>query len=326
MLDNIKIDVKLDVNQLFTQLGVPLKNLPFLKMWLEKRKYIIGLIEAQTDHDKQLIREGKAYFCMETGKLIRLESLNAMQLPKAISDIREQNNFDRIVQTVLEELKNKKLEDFDIEKDTEYFNEEFTPYWEKQAYQMNREDLRDFWAKILVQEMQHPHSVSIRTMEFVKTLSQRDAKIFEKILPYVMDNLALPHIYNIIHVLDLEHLEYLGLLLNGKTGNRTEPMSLSKKYKLTFEKIKFKCYFLSDIGKELYAIADVKECDFEKLEEVFDNDPLINVGDKIKYHHRLNEKQYDAEPFQDYEKKVQKGNILLKYDGSLPRLSLEPNI
>lgn len=327
-MSNIEIakNIKLDVNQFFTQIGTLLKNAPIVRMAIEKRKYKIGLIEAQTDNDKELIKEGKAHFCFKTNQLLKLEELNPIALSDATREIRKENNSDMIWDTVFEELKNKKLEDFGNTENREYFNEEFMPYWEEESYRMNREDLRHLWAKILVKEMEYPYSVSIRTMEFVKTLSKRDANIFNKIIPYVINNNTLPHMYNVINALDIQHLEHLGLLLGNRSYNIKEGLRSFGKYALSSEKeFTFDCYSLSDIAKELYSIADVGECDFEKLEEVFDYSHKILVRYKIRFHKKIHENSYLTEPFKVYEKKVQKSGLANKYE-DLPKLSLEPNV
>ena len=328
---NTGVNIALDINQCFTQLGNVLKPIPMAIFgdYLIKQACHKSMCEKQTEQDKIAITNGLAYYDYSTKQLIYFKDIDDPKLKlEARKEADREQQQEKLFGSVCEELetKNIKPEDLGIAKDSEYFYEEFFHYWDKYSDDMRRDDLRNLWAKILVQEMQKPHTISIRTMEFVKTLSKRDANIFNIILPYVINNSTIPHIYNVIHSIDLQHLEHLGLLL----GNRGFPLEKNNsvslgKEALTSDKFQFYSYSLSDIGKELYLIADVGEYDFDKLEEAFDNDNLVKIGDKMSFHKMLNKTQYNTTPFKVYQKKEQKDNIEAKYN-HLPRLSLAPNI
>ncbi len=340
MDDNTKIVVKADVNKGLTQIGNGLGAIPILgDLFLKQahRKYIseqkiklhASLSEQQIKQYNEDIDNKLAYFDIDKNEIVYFNEIEdprirAATRKEALKEIRQE----KILDYVLEELENKniKLEDMVIGVDTDYLNEEFLPYWDKYSDDMRRAKLQNLWAKILVQEMQNPHTISIRTMEFVKTLSTRDANIFNEILPYVIGNLMIPNIYNVLHPLDLQHLEHLGLLL----GNRAFPLgkedvlSLGKQA-LTSDKFNFSSYSLSDIGKELYLIADVGDCDFDKLEEAFEYDKLVKINDKMSFHSMISEAKCETIPFRIYQKTEQKNDIRQNY-AHLPRLSLEPNI
>ena len=338
MDENTKIVVKADVNKGLTQIGNGLGAIPILgDLFLKQahRKYIseqkiklhASLSEQQIKQYNEDIDNKLAYFDIDKNEIVYFNEIEDPRIraetrKEALKEIRQE----KILDYVLEELENKniKLEDMVIGVDTNYLNEEFLPYWDKYSDDMRRADLQNLWAKILVQEMQNPHTISIRTMEFVKTLSTRDANIFNMILPYVIENGIIPHIYNIINPLDLQHLEHLGLLLGDRIGTVTGVVLFGKQILIT-NKFLLSTYSLSDIGKELYLIADVGECDFDKLEEAFDNDKRVQIGDKISFHNMINETQYKTTPFREYQKTESKNDIRQNY-AHLPRLSLEPNI
>lgn len=319
-LSNIKIDATFDGNQAIAQIGTFLECIPKLGNWVAEQKYRNKIKDALCSKHAKLIEEGKATID-ENGKIIIFDELNPIQRSKAISLAREQHNENVITELILEELKDKNPDDFVRSEDTKYSDEEFIPHWQDGFRYMNREDLQRLWARMFVQEMQHPNSVSIRTMKFIETLSKKDAEIFNKILPYVIGNSAIPYIYNIVNGMDLKHLEYLGLLLNNILKIITSTELLSNKYALSVEKeIKFSVYKLSDVGKELYSVANTKEeLDFDKLEEVYDNDYRIKVGDKISFHHKTSPTEYNKDPFRIYEKKEEK-DTMHKYR-DIPRLS-----
>ncbi len=102
-------------------------------------------------------------------------------------------------------------------------------------------------------------------------------------------------------------------------------MLLSGKQIIKSDRFQLSSYSLSDIGKELYLITNVEECDWGKLAEVFDNDNKVKIGDIMTFHNMVNEIEYNLTPFREYQKTESKNDIKQKYE-NLPRLSQEPNI
>ena len=326
-----KIDLKVtgDVNKGLTQIGSVFDLVPWFGEMLLNKKNKNTLIRECNEQERLAIANGLAW-PNDKNEIVYFNEIEdprirAATRKEALKEIRQE----KILDYVLEELENKKikLEDMviGVDTDTNYFNEEFLPYWDKYSDDMRRDDLQNLWAKILVQEMQNPHTISIRTMEFVKTLSTRDANIFNMILPYVIGKDTVPIMFNVIHPADLQYLEHRGLLL----GNRNVTLEMNAMFlgKQAFKsnKLQFYCYSLSDIGKELYLIADVGDCDFDKLEEVFDNDDRVEVGDEISFHNLADKTECEPTFFRYYQKKEHKNDIVKKY-AHLPKLSLKPNI
>lgn len=60
--------------------------------------------------------------------------------------------------------------------------------WRDNASQVSSEKLQSLWGKLLAGELRQPGSFSLRTLEFIKHLSQEDAKKIEKIAPFVISN------------------------------------------------------------------------------------------------------------------------------------------
>ena len=326
-----KIDTKLtgDFNELANQLGRAFYLVPKFGDYLIDRFYHKDMCEHQKEQDKIAMNNGLAKYDPIKKQIVYFRDIDDPKLKiEARKEADREQQQAKLFDCFTEELRNKNLslEDLVIGKDTDtnYFNEEFFHYWDKYSDDMRRADLQNLWAKILVQEMQNPHTISIRTMEFVKTLSTRDANIFNMILPYVINNDTIPHIYNIIHSLDLQHLEHLGLLIGNRTLTLEGALSFGKQI-IKCDKFQFSSYSLSDIGKELYLITNVVECDWGKLAEVFDNDGSVKMGDKISFHNMVNEIEYNLTPFREYQKTEQKNDIKQKYF-DLPILSLEPNV
>ena len=331
MDENKNVPAPKDFNQSEDQIKSVFYAMPRLVDYMIEGFYHKDLWEQQKEQDKIAMNDGLAYYDYTKKQLIYFKDIDDPKLKieahkEADREQQQKNLFD----CVLEELKNNQisLEDTVIEKntDTNYFNEEFFHYWDKYSDDIRRAGLLNFWARMLVREMQNPQTISIRTMEFVKTISKRDAHIFNMILPYVIGNGMIPYIYNVIHSLDLQHLEHLGLLLGNRAFILEKGAALALgKQALISNEFNFSSYSLSDIGKELYLIADVGDYDIDKLEEIFDNDNLVNEGDRMTFHKMLNETECDPTPFRMYQKTSPKNDIIQKYF-DLPRLSLKPNI
>ena len=327
-----KIDIKFtgNFNELVNQLVGAFYIIPGFENYLIDRFYHKDMCEHQKEQDKIAMNNGLAKYDPIKKQIVYFRDIDDPKLKiEARKEADREQQQAKLFDCFTEELRNKNLslEDLVIGKDTDtnYFNEEFFHYWDKYSDDMRRADLQNLWAKILVQEMQNPHTISIRTMEFVKTLSTRDANVFNMILPYVMCNNTTPHIYNVINTIDIQYLEHLGLLIGSRVFTLGKGDTLFGKQIIKSDKFQFSSYSLSDIGKELYLIADVGDCDFGKLEEAFDNDERVEIGDKISFHRLVSETRHNLTSFRVYQKKQHKTDIKQKYINLL-NLSEAPNI
>ena len=60
--------------------------------------------------------------------------------------------------------------------------------WRDSASKVSSEDLRGLWARVLAGEIKSPGSFSLRTLEFLKNLSQAEARSIQQLAPFVLDN------------------------------------------------------------------------------------------------------------------------------------------
>ena len=60
--------------------------------------------------------------------------------------------------------------------------------WRDSAGKVSSKDLRDVWARVLAGEIKSPGSFSLRTLEFLKNLSQAEARSIQRLAPFVLDN------------------------------------------------------------------------------------------------------------------------------------------
>lgn len=60
--------------------------------------------------------------------------------------------------------------------------------WRDCAAGVSSEDLQSLWGKVLAGEVKNPGRYSLRTLEFLRNLSQDEAKVIEKVSPFVVSN------------------------------------------------------------------------------------------------------------------------------------------
>ena len=60
--------------------------------------------------------------------------------------------------------------------------------WRDSASKVSSETLQTLWGRVLAGEVKAPGAFSLRTLEFLKNLSQEEARRIEKLAPFVIDN------------------------------------------------------------------------------------------------------------------------------------------
>ena len=80
----------------------------------------------------------------------------------------------------------------DMLTDKKVANHEPDPDWTARffncAQDVSSEDMRKIWAKILAGEVERPGKTSLRTMDTLKNMTRKDAKLFEDISSFVIGN------------------------------------------------------------------------------------------------------------------------------------------
>lgn len=182
--------------------------------------------------------------------------------------LRQEDNIEKVFEVAANELSSAEtVSDEPVDNDwiTRFFNI---------AKDVSNEDMQRVWGKILAGEIQKPGKFSYRTMETLRNLSQREATMFQKIMPFVMraggecffsSNEDLLNEYNIIFA-DLLLLQECGLvnisLSNNPSVSQTKNSFLYSDtvivhfWGYTDEEVtlRFGVHTLTTAGKELYSI------------------------------------------------------------------------
>lgn len=183
---------------------------------------------AQAEADASLIKvkaeiEAERLIALEqirTQKLLELAKSSDNKAPvemrlerrKIFQELREQNNLDNIFLQTAYELPSEVSE--------VPVDEDWVASFVDTVKNVSNEQMQSLWSKILAGEITKPGSFSLRTLQFVKTMSQEEAELFTKFCNYIWhvdpSNRNYFHIYtdeakSHLATIGLRHIDYIGL-------------------------------------------------------------------------------------------------------------------
>lgn len=148
--------------------------------WMEGRVRKAELIAAQTSKDCADIKNGLVTYTGEN--VIPFEpqatvasSFEALHKLNHASDAKRLHAAMREAARQISEVSEELVSDEPLSQD--FFN-----HWRREAEMIDDEALRQWWARILVEETKTPRSISPRTLDVVKNLSQEEAEIFRTMI------------------------------------------------------------------------------------------------------------------------------------------------
>ncbi|EGR2287308.1 DUF2806 domain-containing protein [Vibrio parahaemolyticus] len=150
--------------------------------------------------------------------------------------------------------------------------------WREYAGRVSTEDLQLLWGKVLAGEVKNPGSYSYRTLDFLKTMSKFDAEILEKVAQFVVSDVIVRELDNIledsgVNFGNLIYLQELGILSGvDSIGLENTWGSLSSsEYLRAFtshnkclvlksedvtKKAELPVYLLTTVGKQIFKLAN----------------------------------------------------------------------
>ena len=269
------------------------------------------LMIAQTEVEVEQIKQGKMKR-LPDGKLLELNtsdsltpqeslgriepSLNLDSFSEKIEqqnkakEIQQEININKTIVLAEEELLRSKQEPSEKEVDSDWLHR-----WRDHAKTTNNDELRQIWARTLAGEIKAPGSYSLRTLEFIKNLSQDEAQAISKLGKFVINSsiFKCPHLK--LQGVDfgfLLQMDDLGIV-NGVQGGQVSGLELSlpsrekEKYsnglvnrnqilliegKDPTKIMKLECYQISKIGSEVLSLGDFS------ADEVY----MKEIGEQIK--------------------------------------------
>ena len=141
-------------------------------------------------------------------------------------------------------------------------------FWECAKGVRDEEAMRQ-WGKLLAEEIKNPESISLKTLDILRTINSRDAKIFFQLAPYAINDLfILNDVVKTftIRYYDLITLEYIGLITlsnsieikNKKYTDYNRHFLISYSYKKT---IVLPVISLTPSGKDILRICEIDKMD-----------------------------------------------------------------
>lgn len=167
-----------------------------------RRNDIIALAEAELEAQKILKTQALTDQSKESHKPLELSFIQEKaENNKNAENIRKEINISRVVIHAENALANSTKKT-----PSENIDEDWLFKWKNGASEISDDDLQQLWGKVLAGELESPGKYSLRTLEFLKNMSQYEAKLIEKLAPLV--------IFDFISRNDKKFLEEQGITYN----------------------------------------------------------------------------------------------------------------
>ena len=155
--------------------------------WISKNERSIALLQAQTEKDcadikngLKVYREGQLLDCPSRATVVDI--YDALHTLNHMSDARR-------LQAAMEEAMRQISEVPSDQISDEPIPQTFFNRWRREAEMIDEDELRQCWARILVEEAKKPHSISPRTLDVARRLSKEEALLFAKMVKGEVDGI-----------------------------------------------------------------------------------------------------------------------------------------
>jgi hypothetical protein len=223
--------------------------------------------------------------------LSNIDEINThIESTKKIENIKKEINISKAILYAEEELK-----DDMQEPPQEEIDEDWLYKWKNCASEVSKEELQQIWGKLLAGELKSPGKYSLRTIDFLKNISQNDALLIEKVAQFNISECISKDedeknimIQNGVSFKNLLYLQELGLLYgvdslglaityNSDIQGSFQKVLISNKKALILthkddsKKITLKMHGISTLGSEVLSLGS-----FNSNEEY-----LISIGKRF---------------------------------------------
>lgn len=269
-------------------------------------------IEAMGHAERALIELGQ----QELSKNAK-PNLRERAIEHAIGDaVRRQSNREKILEITAEDLSENPPSNDAQEEIEDDWLDAFKRYSETKS----NSDIQHLWARILSSEIRKPGTTSLRTLQFLSTASTEDAKLIVSVFTYVINGFFIPHIafidkYYPFHL--FFRAQEIGVLngasaLSGTATNIKSSPQTDRQFSnacvlqhygrvgvLETDApdycLKAEAMFLTEIGKNLFAITETKKGDYnyfdaflkqhakEPIKQILVADIIANIGERLNF-------------------------------------------
>ena len=188
-----------------------------------------------------------------------------IQARLSFQEEKRQANIESVVREAAAELGEKQVQAHDVDHD-------WTARFFAEVQDVSSEKMQQIWAKILAGEVETPGRTSMQTLSILKNMSQKDAELFERVAPFILQDFVLrddstgeiPGFPSDSDFLELSHhnLMYLESGLNKSFIRRSPEPHYFQDHDIAYQikksdpgtyETSIPCHFLTPSGQELYA-------------------------------------------------------------------------
>lgn len=184
----------------YTASGIGAIAGPMLAPWKASREGKAKLISARKDAEARIIQtesEGESlkiiaeaqseakelYIGAQNEESLRTVQISRNDITQCIEFQKRKRlaNIKKVVDEAADILADKKVADHEPDPD-------WTARFFNSVQDISSEDMQKIWAKILAGEVERPGKTSLRTIDILRNMTKRDAKLFEDISSFVIGN------------------------------------------------------------------------------------------------------------------------------------------
>lgn len=278
-------------------LGIKLPSIPMPQTLKNLDKAVSTLVVAVGLNFEERVN-------VNTSKVVAKGKIDVEGLYRNAEEKRKIENKAEIVKIALEDLGSKHAND-DKDDATKEIEDDWLNLFARIAEDKSSDELKSLFGKILSGEIRKPGSFSLRTLQFLSTLSKDDAQAISQFFSYVLGGQIVPRKSRGEIGPDLDtrlEMEELGLVTtHNPVGGLAWVLNIPAKLNFLMAgesigvtvvnqsdrdiNIKVECQFLTKTGVELMQVANPPHTDRKYLEEVsqiiFDSIRNAGFADEI---------------------------------------------
>ena len=160
--------------------------------WIEERVGKAKRVAAQAEKDSLDILAGHDRLDEETKTMVSIgEVSNIDALCEELENVNSKCKAKRLAAALMTaSIEMKQVPEEEVS--DEPLNQTFFNHWREEAELIDDDDLRQWWAHLLVEETKKPNSISPRTLDVAKNLAKDEALLFQRLLKGCFEDYILP--------------------------------------------------------------------------------------------------------------------------------------
>lgn len=215
---------------------------------------------------------------------IQLRELQERAIQRFVyQEVQRQLNIEDIADKTADILKNMEIQS----------NDDVSFNWMSRfidsAKDASESEIKDLWSKVLAGEILQPNSVSLRTLDILKNMSKKDAELFMKVMPFIINDNYIPNNTDLldkygIHYSDILELDECGLI--NSSGMVSSHFNINSDNNILFNNENIACIIKSNNERNMEIREYVLTKSGTELKKIIGiatrNDFLVDYAREIK--------------------------------------------